>query len=103
MEQLQETSPEKSVVYIDETGIDKYIHRPNARAKRGTKVYSKIRGRKFERLSIVAGKCGKRIIAPMVFNGTADSVLFEYWFETQFCPVATGNIAVLDNASIHRI
>ena len=88
--------------YVDETGIDKYVYRPKVRAKRGSKVYSKIRGKKFERLSIVAGKCGEHIAAPMVFTGTADSSLFEHWFENHFCPEIKGNVAVLDNATIHR-
>ena len=32
------------VVYIDETGIDRYLYRPYARAPRGEKVYEKISG-----------------------------------------------------------
>ena len=88
--------------YADEMGIDKFVYRENVRAKRGVKVYSKVRGKKFQRLSIVAGKCGKNIVAPMVFEGIADSVLFEHWFSECFCPEIAGNIAVIDNASIHR-
>lgn len=102
MAELEEKNPDKSVYYADETGIDKFIYRSNVRAKRGVKVYSKIRGKKYERMSIVAGKCGDKIVAPMTYNGTADSVLFEHWFEKCFCPEIKGNIAVLDNASIHR-
>jgi len=33
---------------------------PNVRAKRGVKGYSKIRGKKFERLSVIAVKCGEK-------------------------------------------
>ena len=44
-----------SVVYIGETGIDRYLYRPYARAPRGKKVYEKISGRRFERTSIVSG------------------------------------------------
>ena len=87
---------------MDETGIDKYLYRPNVRSPRGIKVYSKVRGKKFERLSIVAGKSGDHIVAPMVFSGTANSALFEHWFEEYFCPEISGNIVVLDNATIHR-
>ena len=50
----------------------------------------------------MAGKSKDRVAAPMVFNGTADSELFEHWFEYCFCPEIMGNIAILDNASIHR-
>jgi len=84
LEQLQAENPEKSVVYVDETGIDEYLHRPRARAKRGMKIYSKIRGKKFERVSIVAGKCRDCVVAPMIFKGTAASVLFESWFDKHF-------------------
>jgi hypothetical protein len=52
--------------------------------------------------SIVAGKSGDKIAAPMIYSGTADSFLFETWFEKQFCPEIAGNICVMDNATIHR-
>lgn len=94
-------NPERATYYVDETGIDKFLYRENVRAKRGVKVYSKIRGKKFARLSIVAGKSEDNIAYPIIFSGTADSVLFERWFEG-FCQEIAGNIAVMDNASIHR-
>ena len=50
----------------------------------------------------MAGKSGDKVAAPMVFSGTADSILFEEWFEKYFCPEISGNICVMDNASIHR-
>jgi transposase len=98
---LEQENPEKLTYYVDETGIDKFVFRQNVRAKRGAKVYSKIRGKKFERLSIVAGKSDDHMAAPMVCKGTANSELFEGWFES-FCEEIGGNIAVMDNASIHR-
>lgn len=102
MKRIEREHPEKTVIYVDETGIDKYIYRTNVRAKKGTKVFSNIRGRKYERISIVAGKGNSKIFAPMVYNGTADSTLFERWFKDCLCPEIIGNIVVLDNASIHR-
>ena len=102
MAELEEKHPEKSVFYVDETGIDKFVYRDRVRAKRGEKVYTKVPGKKFQRLSIVAGKCGSNVVAPMVFEGVADSALFEHWFDNYFCPEITENIAVIDNASIHR-
>ena len=101
MAEIEDENPERSTFYVDETGIDKYLFRENVRAKRGVKVYSKIRGKKFERLSIVAGKSGDKIAYPMVYKGTADSALFECWFEG-FCGEISGNIVVMDNARIHR-
>ena len=43
-------------VYIDETGIDRYLYRPYAGAPRGEKVYEKISGRRFERTNEVEQK-----------------------------------------------
>jgi transposase len=53
-------------------------------------------------VSVVAGKSSDKVVAPMIYSGTADSSLFENWFENQFCPEISGNICVMDNASIHR-
>ena len=41
------------VVYIDETGIDRYLYRPYAGTPRGEKVYEKISGWRFERTNDV--------------------------------------------------
>ncbi len=56
------------IVYIDETGIDRYLYRPYAGAPRGEKVYEKISGRRFERTSIVAGQVDGEFIAPMIYK-----------------------------------
>ena len=53
------------VVYIDETGIDRYLYRSHARAPRGEKVYEKINGRRFERTSIVSRKVEGEFIVPI--------------------------------------
>ena len=70
------------VVYIDETGIDRYLYRPHARAPRGEKVYEKISGRRFERASIVAGQVDGEFIAPMIYKESMTSDLFVKWFKT---------------------
>ncbi|HGK3111747.1 TPA: hypothetical protein ACJ1NO_000845 [Streptococcus pneumoniae] len=44
------------VLYIDETGINRYLYRPYAGAPRGEKVYDKISGRRFERTNEVEQK-----------------------------------------------
>ena len=102
MAEIEKNHPEKSVYYADETGIDRFVYRENVRAKRGVKVYSEVCGRKFERLSVIAGKCGKKVVAPLIYNSTADSAFYEYWFERHLCPEIAGNVVVIDNASIHR-
>ena len=90
------------VVYIDETGIDRYLYRPYARAPRGEKVYEKISGRRFERTSIVAGQVDGEFIAPMIYKESMTSDFFVEWFKTRLLPtLKTPHVIVMDNASFH--
>ena len=68
------------VLYIDETGIDRYLYlyRPYARAPRGEKVYEKISERRFEWTSIVAGQVDGEFIAPMIYK---ESMTIDFFVE----------------------
>ncbi|MDR1066757.1 MAG: transposase [Clostridiales bacterium] len=102
LEQIRDVLPE-SVVYIDETGIDTFLHREYAYSKRGEKVIERISGRKYRRLGIVAAKIGEKIMSPLQFNVTMDGRLFEFWFENcllRECP--SNSVIVMDNAAFHR-
>jgi transposase len=77
--------------------------RSYGRSLRGKRVFSKQSGQRFKRLNIVAGLCNGEVIAPMYYDCSTTSALFESWFETQLCPcLKEGNYVVLDNASFHR-
>jgi RNA 3'-terminal phosphate cyclase len=90
-------------VYIDESGIDSYIHREKARAPRGKKVYGQVSGKKYKRTNIIAVKCCEKILAPLEYKGTTDHKLFEWWLVTMLFPIlASGSVIILDNASFHR-
>ena len=47
---------EEQLVFLDESGIDKFLYRKYARAKKGEKVMAEVTGKKFERQSIVASQ-----------------------------------------------
>lgn len=52
---------------------------------------------------MVAAKMGKKVIAPLQYEGTMDSILFETWFQScllQALPDAS--VIVMDNAAFHR-
>ena len=90
-------------MYVDECGIDKYLYREYAWAPRGERVVAEISGRKFRRVNIVAGICQGEWVAPLEYDGTTDSILFEFWFEYCLMPeVKHGSTIVLDNATFHR-
>jgi transposase len=95
--------PKDSLIYIDESGIDKEMNREYGRAPRGERVYGEVRGRKFDRTNVIAGKCGDKVIAPGEYKGTTDHKLFEAWFSGALLKEAKyGSVIVLDNATFHR-
>jgi len=62
-----------------------------------------ISGRKYKRVGIVAAKLGRKIIAPLVFDGTMEHSLFERWFSQCLLPaLPEQTVIVMDNASFHR-
>jgi transposase len=57
----------------------------------------------FARQSIVAAKCGEKIVAPFGYGGTCNSELFLWWIETMLVPkLKKRQIVIMDNASIHK-
>ena len=64
-------------VYLDETGFDTFFYRPYAYACKGVSVKERISGRRYQRLSLVAAQTKEGLIAPMVYENTMDSALFE--------------------------
>ena len=90
-------------IYVDETGSDSYYYREYGYAPRGEKVFGEIAGRKFGRTNLVAAKLGNRLLAPMYYNESTDSAVFEVWFEGRFMPLLSpGYVVIMDNASFHR-
>lgn len=95
--------PSENLVFVDECGIDQYLYREFAYSPRGQKVVAKISGKKFKRTNIVAGICHGKWIAPLEYNGTTDSDLFEFWFKNRLLKeVKPGSIIILDNATFHK-
>jgi transposase len=79
------------------------MYREYGYAPRGEKVPGKVRGKKYERLSMVAGKIGDKIVARCEYVGTMTSRLFELWFVSVLLPLLpVGSVIRMDNASFHR-
>lgn len=101
-EDIKDILPEK-LVYIDESGIDVTEVKDRRWGKKGEKLIGKRSGKYYQRTNIVAGYVNKRSIAPMIFNGSCDTKLFETWVE-QFLikELKPGQVVVMDNATFHR-
>jgi len=79
------------------------LYREFAYSLRGQKVVAKISGKKFKRTNIVSGICQGDWVAPMEYDGTTDSILFEFWFENCLLKeIEPGSVIVLDNATFHK-
>ena len=95
--------PTAQLAYVDETGIDNYLYREHGWAQRGELVIGQVCGHKYQRTGIVAAQVGKSIIAPLQYDGTMDSTLFEAWCEKHLLlALPKKAVIVMDNASFHR-
>ena len=61
------------LVYLDESGVDEALHRPYARATRGTTVQGDIAGSTTQRISLIAALNRSQLMAPMRFEGYCDT------------------------------
>ncbi|WP_269763923.1 transposase [Orientia tsutsugamushi] len=71
----------ENLVYIDESGIGMSICKDRWSSKKGTHVSSNKSGKYYERTNIIAGYVNNKSIAPMIFNGSCNTRLFEAWVE----------------------
>ena len=101
--ELIRNHPQYKLYFVDECGIDKYLYREYAYSTKGIPVQGKISGKKYKRTNVVAAKCCDEIVAPMIYESTTDSVLFEYWFEHSLLnSIPKNSIIIMDNATFHR-
>jgi len=95
--------PEEKRIYIDESGINEYLHRQSARALRGEKIYGAVSGNRYQRQSFIAAKRQSTIFAPFCYTGTCNTSLFNMWLEKVCIPeLKPGDVLILDNASFHK-
>jgi putative transposase len=95
--------PEEKRVYLDECGIDKHLQRERGRALCGVRVEDVKRGRKFQRMNVIAGYCCGKFLADWCYPHTTNSEWFEFWFKEFLIPaVAKYSTIILDRASFHR-
>ena len=91
-------------VYIDETGFDTYFYREYGRSLKGQLIRGKVSGRRYQRISLVAGLTNGELIAPMTYEETMTSDFFEAWFQKFLLPtLSTPSVIIMDNARFHRM
>ena len=101
-ETIKDISAE-SIVYIDESGIELTTCKDRGWGKKGEKLVAKKSGKYYERTNIIAGLVNNKSIAPMVFNGSCNTDLFNNWVEHFLIKeLKEGQVVIMDNASFHK-
>jgi len=94
---------QESLVYIDESGIEMKICKDRGWGRKSEKLVAKKSGKYYERTNIIAGLVNNKSIAPMVFNGSCNSNVFNSWVEHFLIKeLKPGQFVVMDNAAFHR-
>jgi len=100
--ELNQLEP-STLILLDESGINTSVYREYARAERGQRVIGNRRGRKYQRVNLLAAKSGKEIIAPLMVTGTVDTKVFESWVKNCLVPeLVPGKTILMDNYVIHK-
>lgn len=93
----------KEFVYIDESGFAPTVTRRYAYAPKGQRVYGLSSGHRRPRISLIAARIGKTFEAPLLFEGTCNTTLFNAWLAQELCPLLNDtHVVVMDNVPFHK-
>jgi len=102
-EELANIPSETPVVYVDQCGVTKHLHRVKGRALRGKRVKMKHPGRRYKRSNVIAGLYGIRILAQRTYAWSTDSIWVAEWLEWCLIPLLTeAGVIIMDNAPFHN-
>lgn len=94
---------QKSLVYVDESGIDNRDDYGYGWNELGERFYDLKSGKRSIRVSIMSGLCQGLLVAPITFEGSCNRQVFEKWLEEMLLPsLHPGQIVILDNATFHK-
>lgn len=96
--------PVEQLVYVDESGLDDPgSYRRYGRAPRGEPLVGEISGKRARRISFIAALNHRQLLAPLRFEGTTNTEIFNLWVETCLVPtLRPGQMVVMDNARFHK-
>jgi transposase len=91
-------------VYLDETGFERTTHHPHGWAPKGRKVFGECSGKSRPRTNLVAATVkGKRLFAPLLFEGSLDDDVFNHYLKEQLLKeLQPGSLIIMDNAAFHK-
>ena len=91
------------IVYIDETGFAPGTNRTHAYSRKGHRIYGDVESAKRPRTSLIGGYRNRKLIAPVLFDGTCNTDVFNTWLKDHLLPeLNPGSVIVMDNATFHK-
>lgn len=88
---------------MDETGFAPTTCRKHGWSVRGQRVYGLQNANQRPRTSLIGGYLNHRLIAPMLFEGTCNTEVFNQWLARLLLPgLMPGSVIVMDNATFHK-
>lgn len=102
MEQLATLDP-KTLIFMDESGIDDNETYSYAWGTQGQRVYGIKKANRGKRLSIISALNDNNLQAPFVFEGYCNTEVIHLYIERVLVPtLRPGQIVIMDNASFHK-
>jgi len=99
---IKELSGDK-LVYIDESGLEVNVVKVRGWGKKGEELKGTVSGKYYQRTNIIAGYSNRQSIAPLVFNGSCNTKLFNKWVEEFLIKeLKPGQVVIMDNAAFHK-
>lgn len=93
----------KELIYVDECGFAASVTRRYGYAAQGERVPGLCAGERGTRTSLLAARLQGQLEATLLFEGTCETHVFNFWVKKMLCPHLTSNhVVVLDNASFHK-
>ena len=66
-------------------------------------MYGVRSGNRRPRTSLIAALTEQRLTAPLLFDGTCNTAIFNAWLKQELCPLLSENtVVVMDNAAFHK-
>ena len=95
--------PAAQLVYLDETGMATHEARAYGWSPQGEPCWGEKPGHRTHRVSLIAALHPHPLIAPLVFEGTCTTLLFEAYVEQCLVPVLKpGQLVIYDNARFQQ-
>jgi len=93
----------ENVVYFDESGFKKHSYRQHGWALKGKKIFGDVHGSNHKFINLIMAQRKNKWLAPMIFEGSCDSLVVNIWLEKMLIPVLKKpSIIVMDNAAFHK-